>query len=56
MSEIQTDSVIMLDPRTEKMRIFKLPNKDTGVRKAAIDADGRYWYVGSHVGRLGVIE
>jgi len=56
ISAIQTDSVIMLDPRTDAMRVFKLPTRDTGVRKAAIDAEGRYWYVGSHAGRLGVIE
>lgn len=56
VSEIQTDNVIMLDPRSEAIRVFKLPTRDTGVRKAAIDAEGRYWYVGSHAGRLGVIE
>lgn len=56
VSELQTDNVIMLDPRSELIRVFKLPTKDTGVRNAAIDADGRYWYVGSHAGRLGVIE
>ena len=56
VSEIQTDNVILLDPRNDAIRVFKLPTKDTGVRKAAIDADGRYWYVGSHAGRLGVIE
>ena len=53
--EIQTDSVVMLDPRSEVIRVFKLP-RDTGVHKATIDAEGRYWYVGSLTGRLGVIE
>ncbi len=56
VSEIQTDNVIMFDPRSEAMRAFKLPSKNTGVRNATIDAEGRYWYVGSHVGMLGVIE
>lgn len=56
ISEIQTDSVTVLDPRTDAMRVVKLPTKDVGVRKAAIDAAGRYWYVGSHAGKLGVIE
>ncbi|MHB1123578.1 MAG: Vgb family protein [Ramlibacter sp.] len=56
VSEIQTDSVIMLDPRSETVRVFKLPTRDTGIRNAAIDADGRYWYVGSMSGKLGVIE
>jgi virginiamycin B lyase len=56
VSEIQTDNVVILDPRNDAIRVIKLPTKDTGVRKAAIDADGRYWYVGSHAGKLGVIE
>lgn len=56
VSEIQTDSVVLIDPRGEPMRVIKLPTKDTGIRNAAIDGAGRYWYVGSHVGRLGVIE
>ena len=56
VSEIQTDNVILLDPRTDAMRVFKLPTRNTGIRKAAIDAEGRYWYVGSHAGTLGVIE
>jgi virginiamycin B lyase len=56
VSEIQTNSVILLDPSSGVMKVFKLPTRDTGIRKAAIDADGRYWYVGSHAGILGVIE
>jgi len=56
VSEVQTDSIVMLDPRSEAIRVFKLPIRDTGVRKAAIDAEGRYWYVGSLTGRLGVVE
>lgn len=56
VSEIQTDNLDMLDPRSGEIRVFKLPTSDTGVRNAAIDAEGRYWYVGSHAGVLGVIE
>ena len=56
ISEIQTDNVIMLDPRNDAMRVFKLPTRNSGVRKAAIDPDGRYWYLGSNSGKLGVIE
>ena len=55
-NEIQTDTVAMLDPKTGKFEVFKLPSKNTGIRKAIIDAQGRYWYMGSHNGRLGVIE
>lgn len=56
VSETQTNNVIMLDPRSGAMRVFRLPTRESGVRKAAIGADGRYWYLGSNSGRLGVIE
>jgi virginiamycin B lyase len=56
VNEINTDTVTMLDPATGKFRVFPLPSKNVGIRKAVIDAQGRYWYMGSHNGRLGVIE
>jgi virginiamycin B lyase len=55
-NEIQTDTVVRLDPKTERMRVFTLPSKNVGIRKMIVDADGRLWYMGSHNGRLGVIE
>ncbi len=55
-NELQTDTVALLDPKTEKFQVFRLPSKGVGIRKAIIDAEGRYWYMGSHNGRLGVIE
>ena len=55
-NEIDTDTLAMLDPGTGKFRVFKLPSKNVGIRKAIIDAQGRLWYMGSHNGRLGVIE
>lgn len=55
-NEINTDTVALLDPKTGQIRIFDLPSKNIGIRKAIIDAEGRYWYMGSHNGRLGVIE
>ena len=55
-NEIETDTVAMLDPKTEKFRVFELPSKGVGIRKAIIDGQGRYWYMGSHNGKLGVIE
>ncbi len=54
--EVQTDQVIMLNPASDTIRIFKLPTRDGGVRNAAIDAEGRYWYIGSISGKLGVID
>lgn len=54
--EIETDTVALFDPKAETFRVIKLPSRNVGIRKAIIDANGRYWYVGSHNGRLGVIE
>src|SRR6266853_4979181 len=55
-NEIETDTVAMLDPKTGQFQVFKLPSRNVGIRKAIVDAQGRYWYMGSHNGRLGVIE
>lgn len=55
-SEIQTDSVIVLNSGGETIRVVKLPTRDTGIRNATLDPSGRYWYVGSASGKLGVIE
>jgi len=56
VNEIQTDTVTRLDPKTGVTRVFPLPSKDVGIRKMIVDATGRLWYMGSHNGRLGVIE
>ena len=56
VNEIQTDTVARLEPRTGEIRVFTLPSKNVGIRKMVVDADGRLWYMGSHNGRLGVIE
>jgi virginiamycin B lyase len=56
VNEIETDSVVRFDPADGTMRVFNLPSKNVGIRKAVIDAQGRYWYMGSHNGRLGMIE
>ena len=55
-SEIQKDTIAMLDPITGRFQVFVLPSRNVGIRKAIIDAQGRLWYMGSHNGRLGVIE
>lgn len=55
-NEIDTDTVALLDPKTERFRVFELPSKGVGIRKAIVDAEGRYWYMGSHNGKLGMIE
>ena len=53
---IDTDTVSVFDPVREEFRVIALPSKNAGIRKAIIDADGRYWYMGSHNGRLGVVQ
>ena len=55
-NEIDTDTVALFDPKTEKFRVFELPSTKVGIRKAIVDAEGRYWYMGSHNGKLGMIE
>jgi virginiamycin B lyase len=55
-NEIDTDTVVRLDPRTGNMRVVKLPSSNVGIRKMVVDASGRLWYMGSHNGRLGVVE
>ena len=56
VNEIETDTVVRFDPRTETMRVVALPSSNVGIRKMAIDQRGRLWYMGSHNGRLGVVE
>ncbi|MBL8474282.1 MAG: hypothetical protein JNM98_21000 [Rhodocyclaceae bacterium] len=56
VDEINTDTVAIFDPASERFRALRLPTANTGIRKAIIAADGRYWYMGSHSGKLGVIE
>jgi len=56
VNEINTDTVVRFDPKTEQMRVVKLPTRNTGIRKMVVDASGRLWYMGSHNGRLGVVE
>lgn len=53
---IDTDTVSLFDPVQEAFRVIALPSKGVGIRKAIIDTQGRYWYMGSHNGRLGMIE
>ena len=56
VNEISANTVVRLDPATEKMQVIKLPTTNTGIRKMIVAADGRLWYMGSHTGKIGVIE
>ncbi len=55
-NEIQSDTVVRLDSKTGAMKVVALPSKGPGIRKMVVDGVGRLWYMGSHNGRLGVIE
>ena len=56
VNEINTDTVVRFDPQTEQKRVVALPSSNVGIRKMVVDASGRLWYMGSHNGRLGVVE
>lgn len=53
---IDTDTVSVFDPAREEFRVITLASKNIGIRKAIVDAQGAYWYMGSHNGRLGVVR
>jgi len=55
-NEINTDTVVRLNPVTGEMRVVQLPSKNVGIRKMIVDAGGKLWYMGSHNGRLGLVE
>ena len=55
-NEINLDTVVRFDPKTEQMRVVQLPSSNVGIRKMVTDSAGRLWYMGSHNGRLGVVE
>jgi virginiamycin B lyase len=55
-NEINTDTVVRIDPKTGQMHVVQLPSSNVGIRKMITDASGRLWYMGSHNGRLGVVE
>jgi len=55
-NEINTDTVVRFDPAAEYMRMVALPSSNVGIRKMIVDASGRLWYMGSHNGRLGLVQ
>lgn len=56
VNEIETDTVLRLDPASGEQRLVKLPTRGAGIRKMVVDAQGRLWYMGSHNGRLGMVR
>ena len=55
-NEIRTDTVVRLDPRSDRLRVVKLPSEGVGIRKMIVDAKGQLWYMGSQNGRLGRVR
>lgn len=55
-NEIRSDSVVRLDPRSNRLRAVKLPTPGAGIRKMIVDARGQLWYMGSQNGRLGRVR
>lgn len=55
-NEIETDTVVRLDPATGDLKVIPLPSRGLKIRKMTVDAQGRLWYMGSANGRLGVVE
>lgn len=55
-NEINANTLVRLEPSNDQLAVVRLPTPDTGIRKMVIDAKGRLWYMGSHSGRLGVVQ
>jgi virginiamycin B lyase len=55
-NEIRSDTVVRLDPRSNALRVLKLPTQGAGIRKMIVDARGQLWYMGSQNGRLGRVR
>ncbi len=54
-NELKNDTVLRLDPATEALQVIRLPSTNNGVRHLLAES-GRLWYVGSHNGKIGLID
>ena len=55
VNEIDTDTLVHFDPRSEHMRAIKCPGSISHIRKMTVDRLGRLCYLDSHNGPLGVV-
>ena len=55
-NEISANTVVRLDPQTQRSEVLKLPTRGTAIRKMATDAQGTVWYVGSSAKTIGFIK
>jgi virginiamycin B lyase len=55
VTEFQTDSIAILDPSTGVFRVIPLAGR-SGIRNASMDALGRFWFIATGTGRIGLVE
>lgn len=55
VTEFQTDTIAILDPSTNAFRTIPLAAR-SGIRNAAMDALGRYWFIYTATGKIGLVE
>jgi len=55
VTEFQTDAIVVLDPATGGFRVVPLTAR-SGIRNAAVDALGRYWFIAAASGKIGLVE
>jgi virginiamycin B lyase len=56
VSTMSGNAIVRFEPGPARFTTFPLPTPRSVVRALALDGQGRVWFVGSHSGRLGVIE
>lgn len=55
-NEISANTVVRLDPQTQRSEVVNLPTRGTAIRKMATDPQGTVWYVGSSSKTIGYIK
>jgi virginiamycin B lyase len=55
VTEFQTDTIAVLDPSSGTFRVIPLAAR-SGIRNAAMDALGRYWFIYTATGKIGLVE
>ena len=55
VTEFQTDSIAILDPSSGVFQVIPLAAR-SGIRNASMDALGRYWFIATATGKIGLVE
>ena len=56
VNEFNADTVVRIDPKDGRPRVFNVPTRGSAIRKMTIDAQGRLWYIGASSGKIGLIQ